>query len=82
MKRKAEDNKQFGDVLGISNTPASTHIPQATTDHGGHPKGIELREYRRHSGADELLQGSGATGADMGAGGSGTGIDPAERKKA
>jgi hypothetical protein len=85
MKQKTS-KKQMGDVLGISNTPASTHIPQATTDHGGHPQGIEVRKYRRHSGTDELQPGSGATGADMGSGGDGTDIEiegatPGERKR-
>ena len=63
-----------GDILGISDTPASTTIPQATTDHGGHPKGIEIGEYKRHSGSDELTPSKGATGIDMGGGGSGTDI--------
>ena len=85
MKHK-KDRKQAGDVLGISDTPASTQIPQATTDHGGHPQGIELGERRRHWGADELQPSKGVTGADMGGGGSGTDIEiegatPGERKK-
>ena len=71
MKRKRE-KKMGGDVLGISDTPASTTIPQATTDHGGHPKGIEIGEYRRHSGSDELHPTGGATSIDMGGGGTGT----------
>lgn len=76
----------MGDVLGISDTPESTQIPQATTDHGGHPKGIELGGYRRHWGADELQPSKGATGIDMGAGGSGTDVEidgatPGEHKK-
>jgi hypothetical protein len=69
-----KDKKMGGDILGISDTPASTKIPQATTDHGGHPKGIEIGEYRRHTGADELHPSGGATGIDMGGGGSGTDI--------
>lgn len=86
MKRNKKDNKPMGDVLGISDTPASTRIPQATSDHGGHPQGIEVREYRRHTGADELQPSKGVTGADMGAGGNGTDIEiegatPGERKK-
>lgn len=73
MKNK-KDKKMGGDILGLSDTPASTTIPQATTDHGGHPKGIEIGEYRRHSGADELTPSKGATGIDMGGAGSGTDI--------
>jgi hypothetical protein len=76
MKDK-KNTKQLGDVLGISDTPASTQIPQATTDHGGHPEGVELGERRRHWGADELQPSKGVTGADMGAGGSGTDIEGA-----
>jgi hypothetical protein len=84
--KQKKNKKQMGDVLGISDTPASTEIPQATTDHGGHPRGIEVREYRRHWGADELQPSKGVTGVDMGAGGSGTDIEiegatPGERKK-
>jgi hypothetical protein len=83
---KNKNTKKIGDVLGISDTPASTQIPQATSDHGGHPQGIELREYRRHTGADELGQSKGVTGMDMGAGGGGTDVEiegatPGERKK-
>jgi hypothetical protein len=86
VKKKNSDKKQTGDVLGISDSPASARIPQATTDHGGHPKGIELGERRRHWGADELQPSKGATGIDMGAGGGGTDIEiegatPGERKK-
>jgi hypothetical protein len=71
VKRK-KDKKMGGDVLGISDTPATTTIPQATTDHGGHPQGIEVREYRRRSATEPS---KGATGIDMGAGGSGTDIN-------
>src|SRR5437763_4037877 len=42
VKNKNRDKKQNGDVLGISDSPASAHIPQATTDRGGHPEGIEV----------------------------------------
>jgi hypothetical protein len=85
MKHK-KDNKKAGDILGISDTPASTQIPQATTDHGGHARGIEVREYRRHTGADELQPSKGVTGMDMGGGGSGTDVEiegatPGTRKK-
>ena len=87
MKNKNRDKKQNGDVLGISDSPASTHIPQATTDRGGHPEGIEVGPRReRHWGADELKQSKGVEGIDMGAGGGGTDIEiegatPGRRKK-
>ena len=70
MKNK-NDKKMGGDILGLSDTPVSTQIPQATTDHGGHPKGIEIGEHHRRSATDDS---KGATGIDMGAGGSGTDI--------
>jgi len=73
--RNKKDKKMGGDILGISDTPASTTIPQATNDHGGHPRGIEIGEHRRHSGADELERSKGATGIDMGGGGSGTDLE-------
>jgi hypothetical protein len=72
--KNKRDKKMGGDILGLSDTPASTTIPQATTDHGGHPKGIEIGGYKRHSGSDELTQSKGATGIDMGGGGSGTDV--------
>jgi hypothetical protein len=81
------NDKQLGDVLGISDTPASTRIPQATSDHGGHPEGIEVGpEHRRHWGDDDIRQSSGAEGVDMGAGGGGTDVEregatPGDRKK-
>ena len=86
MRSKKESKKQTGDILGLSDSPASASIPQATTDHGGHPQGIELGGRRRHWGADELQQSKGATGADMGAGGNGTDIEtesatPGERER-
>jgi hypothetical protein len=78
VKNKNRNKKQAGDVLGISDSPASARIPQATTDHGGHPQGIEIGEHRRHRSA--FQPGKGATGIDMGAGGSGTDIETGERK--
>jgi hypothetical protein len=86
VRRKNENKKQTGDILGLSDSPASARIPQATTDHGDHPQGIELGGRRRHWGADELQQSKGVTGADMGAGGTGTDIEsdsatPGEREQ-
>jgi hypothetical protein len=87
VKPNRDDHKPLGDVLGISETPASTHIPQATTDHGGHPEGVEVGpQHRRHWGDEELKQSSGAEGVDMGGGGGGTDVEvdgatPGERKK-
>ena len=69
-----------GDVLGVSDAPPDVEIPRATTDRGGHPAGIEVRE--RTSGNSELRQTPGATGIDMGAGGTGTDIEPPSRRPA
>jgi hypothetical protein len=76
VKRNKKDDKKAGDILGISDTPASTQIPRATEDHGGHAQGIEIgQQPTRHTGFDELNQSKGATGIDMGGGGTGTDID-------
>ena len=64
MRHKNRDKKKAGDVLGISDSPPSAGIPQATTDHGGHPKGIELGEHKRHWGNEDLQTSGGATGAE------------------
>jgi hypothetical protein len=71
--RKADEPSRFGDVLGISDTPAEVDIPQATDDHGGNPAGIELGPAARRN----LPRGKGATGIQMGDAGSGTDIEPA-----
>lgn len=80
--KKEKENKQSGDVLGISDTPASTQIPQAARDRGGHPEGIEIGEQKRHWGAEAHQPSSGVEGVDMGAGGGGTDIEPSTRRKA
>lgn len=61
-----------GDILGLSDAPPDVEIPRATSDRGGHPAGIEVRE--RTTGMGHLKPGKGATGIDMGAGGSGTDV--------
>jgi hypothetical protein len=71
MARKKKDRHlQQGDVLGISN--ATADIPRATTDRGGHPRGIELDEDR--PGSRDVEQAPGATSIDMGSGGEGNAI--------
>lgn len=87
MKQNKTGKKHLGDVLGISDTPASTQIPRATEDRDGHPRGIEVGEHHhRHWGDEDINQSSGAEGVDMGAGGGGTDVEmdgatPGERKK-
>lgn len=34
--------KHVGDVLGISRARVPAHVPRATKDRGGNPKGIEV----------------------------------------
>jgi hypothetical protein len=75
---EADKPERLGDVLGVSDTPPDVDIPQATTNHGGHPAGIEVRQHA--TGTGELRRTAGATGIDMGAGGTGTDIDPASSK--
>ncbi len=71
LEQEIEAGKEQGDVLGISRSPG--RIPQATRDHGGHPRGIDVRK-QRHGSAD-VHQGPGATSIDMGAGGEGNAIE-------
>jgi hypothetical protein len=68
-----------GDILGLGTADPQATIPQATHDHGGHPKGIELdaRSKGRMPGANDVVNsasGPGATGIDMGGSGDGTQI--------
>lgn len=65
-------DKHAGDILGLSDAPPDVEIPRATTDHGGHPQGIDVRDHA--TGIGDLHQGPGATGIDMGYGGEGTAV--------
>lgn len=80
MKYNDQKNKKparKGDVLGISDAPPEVEIPRATEDRGGHPQGIEVRDERkRHWGNEDIQPSKGATGIDMGGGGTGTNIEP------
>jgi hypothetical protein len=70
-----------GDILGLSDAPPDVEIPRATADRGGHPQGIDVRTPA--TGIDELNQGPGATGIDMGYAGEGTNVtDHPRRPKA
>jgi hypothetical protein len=66
--------ERLGDVLGLSDASPEVEIPQATADHSGNPAGIEVRTPT--TGTSELKRGKGATGIQMGAGESGTDIEP------
>ncbi len=63
-----------GDILGISDADPAVEIPRATPDRGGNPAGIEIGPAASPMGG--LRRTKGATGIDMGAGGTGTGIEP------
>lgn len=67
--------KRQGDVLGISDADPAVEIPRATPDRGGNPAGIEIGPAASPMGG--LRRTKGATGMDMGAGGSGTDVEPA-----
>jgi hypothetical protein len=43
----AKTKKHVGDVLGISRARVPAHVPRATKDRGGNPKGIELSSRRK-----------------------------------
>ena len=45
-KHNGGAHKHVGDVLGISRARVPAHVPRATKDRGGKPKGIELRGTR------------------------------------
>ena len=72
MKRTKKNKKeQPGDVIGVSNTGAGPQLPHPPSD-GTTPRGIEVRgERKRHWGNEDIPQSDGATGIDMGGGGSG-----------
>ena len=81
MKNKEDKDKQPGDVLGISHSGASK-LPHPPSD-GSVPQGIEVRsERQRHWGNEDIPQSDGATGIDMGAGGSGPQVASDDRRPA
>jgi hypothetical protein len=41
-KESHGSKKHVGDVLGISRARVPDHVPRATKDRGGNPKGIEV----------------------------------------
>jgi len=43
---KSKPKKHVGDVLGISRARVPAHVPRATKDRGGNPKGIEVSRPR------------------------------------
>lgn len=71
--------KHEGDILGISDADPAVEIPRATEDRGGNPAGIEVGTSGATMGA--LRRTSGATGIDMGGGGTGTDIEPTRPRR-
>lgn len=71
-------SKHAGDILGLSDAPPDVEIPRATTDRGGHPQGIDVRDHA--TGIGDLHQSSGATGIDMGHAGAGTDVSAHTRR--
>ena len=78
--KNAPEPERLGDVLGLSDASPAVEIPRATDDRGGNPAGIEVREPT--TGTADLVRGKGATGIQMGASGSGTGLEPDTRRPA
>ena len=48
-KESGRPKKHVGDVLGISRARVPDHVPRATKDRGGNPKGIEVGGRRASS---------------------------------
>ena len=45
-KKSDAPKKHVGDLLGISRARVPAHVPRATKDRGGNPKGIEVGRPR------------------------------------
>jgi hypothetical protein len=70
VTKNRDKNEKPGDVLGISN-PGGPKLPHPPSD-GSTPRGIDVRgEPGRHWGIEDVPQGDGAAGVDMGGGGEG-----------
>lgn len=67
-KRPRDEQRNEGDVLGISESRGKLPIPKPGK-RGGHPKGIDVR--REQHGSRDVTQSKGATPIDMGEGGEG-----------
>ena len=46
VKRSSGPTRHVGDVLGISRARVPNHVPRATRDRGGNPRGIEVGRPR------------------------------------
>ena len=81
-ERDAEKARERGDVLGLGDADPDVKLPGNARPSNRRPQCIEVREHA--TGIGDLSQGPGATGIDMGAGGTGTErrIDPETRRPA
>jgi hypothetical protein len=46
-KKSGGSKKHVGDVIGLSRARVPAHVPRATKDRGGNPKGIEVGRPRK-----------------------------------
>jgi hypothetical protein len=77
-RTSAEEDTRMGDILGLGGgpVPPSPDDPKVRHD----PGAVAQRRHRLHNSEDEGVSdttsghGAGATGMDMGSGGSGTGV--------
>jgi hypothetical protein len=76
--KNAPEPERLGDVLGLSDASPAVEIPRATDDRSGNPAGIEVRDPA--TGTGDLLRGKGATGIQLGAGESGTDLEPDQKR--
>ncbi len=80
MKSKRTKKQQPGDVLGVSDA-AGPKLPHPPSD-GSTARGIDVRSTReRHRGNQDIPQRDGATGIDMGGGGSGPQVSSPEHPR-
>jgi hypothetical protein len=79
VERGALPAERTGDVLGLGGGPIAKSPDDPSTEYD--PESVARRRSRMHDSADEVVSDrtpertSGATGVDMGAGGTGTDIE-------
>lgn len=79
MKKDRNQPEREGDVLGISDADPNVQIPKPADKGSGHVRGIEVGHPA--TGIGDVPQSSGATGIDMGSGGSGTARESARTRR-
>ena len=79
VERGAIPEERTGDILGLGSGPIAKGPDDPSADYD--PESVSRRRTRMYDSADELVsdrtpeRSAGATGADMGAGGSGTDVE-------